>query len=66
MTFKRLLILGGTGRAGQALVREALARGHEVTALARDPSVLEPLAHEQLRKRFKTKSFAPLRPRVPR
>ena len=48
MTFKRLLILGGTGRAGQALVREALARGHEVTALARDPSVREPLAREQL------------------
>jgi putative NADH-flavin reductase len=31
----KLAIFGGTGRTGQPLVAQALARGHEVTALAR-------------------------------
>ena len=29
-------ILGGTGNAGRALVAEAIARGHETTAIVRD------------------------------
>ena len=45
----RLLILGGTGGTGRELIAGALARGHDVTALARHPEVLRPLAHPRLR-----------------
>ena len=34
----KLAILGATGGTGRELVRQALARGHVVTALVRDPS----------------------------
>lgn len=37
----RLAILGATGRTGRQLVAQALAAGHEVSALARDPSKLD-------------------------
>ncbi|MET0208753.1 MAG: NAD(P)H-binding protein [Burkholderiaceae bacterium] len=33
----KLAILGATGRTGRELVRQALERGHHVTALVRDP-----------------------------
>ncbi len=33
----RIAVLGATGQTGRQLVRQALARGHEVVALARDP-----------------------------
>jgi putative NADH-flavin reductase len=33
----RIVIVGATGYVGSALLTEALARGHEVTALVRDP-----------------------------
>jgi putative NADH-flavin reductase len=33
----RLLLLGATGRTGRQLLAQALAHGHQVTALARDP-----------------------------
>jgi putative NADH-flavin reductase len=36
----KVLIVGATGRTGQELVKQALAAGHEVTALCRDPSKL--------------------------
>ena len=36
----RLLIVGSTGGTGRELVRQALERGHEVRALARNPSRL--------------------------
>ena len=36
----RLLIVGSTGGTGRELVRQALERGHEVRALARNPSSL--------------------------
>jgi uncharacterized protein YbjT (DUF2867 family) len=36
----KLLILGGTGRTGRAVVEQALAAGHDVTALARSPEKL--------------------------
>ena len=39
----RLLVIGATGGTGQAIVREALAKGHEVTALARSQSKARPL-----------------------
>ena len=38
----RLAILGATGKSGQALVDQALAAGHKVTALARTPAALPP------------------------
>jgi uncharacterized protein len=34
----KIAILAASGRTGRALVREALRRGHDVTALARDPA----------------------------
>ena len=33
----RILVLGGTGKVGSALVPELLSRGHEVRVLTRDP-----------------------------
>src|ERR1700761_3602944 len=33
----RIAVLGATGQTGRQLVEQALARGHEVVALARDP-----------------------------
>ena len=44
----KILILGATGSIGRHLVPQALAQGHEVTALVRDPSKLEP-RRERLR-----------------
>jgi uncharacterized protein YbjT (DUF2867 family) len=36
----KLLILGGTGPTGQQVVMQAIAKGHDVTALVRTPSKL--------------------------
>jgi uncharacterized protein YbjT (DUF2867 family) len=36
-----LTVLGATGLTGREIVRQALARGHDVTAVARDPSKLD-------------------------
>lgn len=33
----KLFVIGATGRTGQEIVRQALARGHEVTAFVRSP-----------------------------
>ena len=41
----KVLIIGATGATGQILMREALAQGHEVTALARNPSAVAPEDH---------------------
>ncbi|MTD53682.1 NAD(P)-dependent oxidoreductase [Amycolatopsis pithecellobii] len=35
----RITVIGGTGYAGSAIVAEAAARGHQVTALSRNPPV---------------------------
>ncbi len=43
----KLFILGATGGTGRQLVTQALARGHDVTALVRSPDRL-PLLHERL------------------
>jgi putative NADH-flavin reductase len=34
----KIALIGGTGFVGAAILEEALARGHDVTALARDPA----------------------------
>jgi putative NADH-flavin reductase len=44
----RVLIVGATGGTGRQLVAQALERGHAVTALVRDPSVLR-VEHPRLR-----------------
>ena len=36
----KIALLGATGMIGQRVPREALERGHSVTAIARDPSEL--------------------------
>ena len=36
----RIVVYGGTGNIGQRIVREALDRGHMVTVVVRDPSVM--------------------------
>ena len=43
----RCTVFGATGGTGQQLVRQALAAGHEVTAVVRDPARL-PVQHEWL------------------
>ena len=43
----RIVIVGSTGGTGRELVRQALARGHHVTAFARRPADLQ-IEHENL------------------
>src|SRR5690349_2272281 len=45
----KLTILGATGATGTALTGQALAAGHEVTAIVRDPARLAVPAHPRLR-----------------
>jgi putative NADH-flavin reductase len=44
----KLAIFGATGGTGAQLVQQALAAGHDVTAVARNPAQLQ-LSHEHLR-----------------
>ena len=37
----KVVLLGATGFVGSALLKEALDRGHTVTAIVRDPEKLE-------------------------
>src|ERR1700757_4296060 len=45
----KLTILGATGATGTCLTSQALAAGHEVTAIVRDPARLAVPAHPRLR-----------------
>jgi uncharacterized protein YbjT (DUF2867 family) len=36
----KLFVIGATGRTGQEIVQQALARGHHVTAFVRSPEIL--------------------------
>jgi putative NADH-flavin reductase len=45
----KLTILGATGAAGTRLTEQAIAAGHEVTAVVRDPARLVVPAHPRLR-----------------
>lgn len=40
-----IVVFGGTGYAGSAITHEALSRGHQVVAVARDTSKLEAAEH---------------------
>lgn len=44
----KIAVFGATGRTGRHLVKEALAEGHDVVALARDPMKMG-IRHERLR-----------------
>lgn len=37
----RFLIIGGSGRTGKLVIEDILKRGHQVTALVRNPTSLE-------------------------
>jgi putative NADH-flavin reductase len=43
----KLFVIGATGRTGQEIVQQALARGHQVTAFVRSPEKISS-KHEQL------------------
>ena len=45
----KLTIFGATGATGTSLTGQALAAGHEVTAIVRDPARLAVPAHRRLR-----------------
>ncbi|MCX5196609.1 NAD(P)H-binding protein [Streptomyces sp. NBC_00249] len=45
----KLTVFGATGGVGREVVRQALAAGHEVTAVVRDPARLGVPAHDRLR-----------------
>ena len=45
----KLTILGATGATGTCLISQALAAGHEVTAVVRDPARLTGPDHPRLR-----------------
>lgn len=45
---KKILVLGATGGTGRHIVAQALARGHEVTALVRSPEKAEGLLGAKL------------------
>lgn len=38
----KIALIGATGFVGSAILHEALQRGHEVTAIVRDPDKLKP------------------------
>lgn len=43
----KLLIIGGTGKTGQELIKQALEQGHDVTALVRNPQKVKTI-HQNL------------------
>src|SRR5689334_4529787 len=45
---RHLLVIGATRHTGTQVMQQALAAGHTVTALARDPSRID-IQHERLR-----------------
>lgn len=53
----KIALIGATGFVGSALLQEALNRGHEVTALVRDPGQLKPTRSCILTKGMSTMSL---------
>ena len=50
----KIALIGATGFFGSAILKEALDRGHEVTAIVRHPEKLPPHAKLVLRKETST------------
>jgi len=48
MTEMKIALIGATGTIGRRILEEALLRGHDVTAIARNPANIA-LKHEHLR-----------------
>ncbi|MFI5806266.1 NAD(P)-dependent oxidoreductase [Streptomyces sp. NPDC051561] len=44
----KITLFGATGTLGSRVLREALSRGHQVTAVVRDPSKLDAAGHQNL------------------
>jgi putative NADH-flavin reductase len=44
----KVVVFGAGGKAGRAVVQEAISRGHEVTAVVRDPAKYDDLAGERV------------------
>jgi putative NADH-flavin reductase len=44
----KIALFGGTGKTGGLILKQALSAGHQITALVRDPTKLEP-PHQRLR-----------------
>lgn len=40
-TLPHIFLIGATGRTGRLIIKEAISRGHKITALARDPASLD-------------------------
>jgi uncharacterized protein len=45
----RIALIGASGFIGRAILKEALARGHEITAIVRDPSKLAPTKNLEIK-----------------
>lgn len=45
----KIIVFGATGTVGVEIVKQGLARGHEVTAFVRNPERLSSLQHEKLK-----------------
>ena len=54
-----ILVIGASGRNGSLIVKEALSRGHTVTALVRNPSSISAHSGLTLVKGKPTKARAP-------
>ena len=59
----KIALIGPSGFVGSALLKEALARGHHVTAIARNPDKIEK-APEVTRRRIYLETMAEILPRV--
>jgi hypothetical protein len=42
MTYMRIVLFGAAGNIARRIAREALGRGHQITAVVRDPSFFQP------------------------
>src|ERR1700722_10553381 len=42
MTYMRIVLFGAAGNMGRRIAREALGRGHQITAVVRDPKSFQP------------------------
>lgn len=48
----KIAIVGASGKAGSLILKEAVSRGHNVTAVVRDASKLQDKMYQSLRKMY--------------